>query len=84
MPDLVQEIAVLRFKICPDCEVCSFTIHLALQSPQPQTLSLQSHGLIFHLNPSLEAGKYIFYDVISNFRLNFGLFLSKSARNMEE
>ena len=77
MPDLVQEIAVLKFKICPDCEVCSFTIHLALQSPQPQTLSLQSHGLIFHLNPSLEAGKYIFYDVISNFRLTLVFFCQK-------
>ena len=41
-PDLEREVADLGYRICPDCQLCSFTIHLALHSHGLQTVSLQS------------------------------------------
>ena len=60
MPDLVQEIAVLRFKICPDCEVCSFTIHLALQSPQPANSFFAEPWIDFSFKPFIGGRKVHF------------------------
>ena len=81
--DMVKEFAVLGSKYCPVCKLCYFTIHLDLHSLELQTVSLQSHGLIFRLNPSRMAGKYIFYDVICHFHLILASF-NKKCQNMEK
>ena len=79
MPNLVRESAVLEYKFCPVCELCSFTMHLAFHSPRPHIVSLQSHVLIFWTNSSWVAREYLFYDVVCR----FCLILALSFKNME-
>ena len=83
MPDLVWDRTVLASKICPVCELCSFTINLAFHSSGPQTVSFQSHGLIFWTHSSWVAGKYIFYDIICRFCLIL-TFLNKTCQKYGE
>mgnify|MGYP001796241152 CR=1 FL=1 len=61
MPDLVQENAVLgsNFALFASC-VHLIPLHFALQANGLQTVSLQSRGMIFLVNPSSMAVKYIF------------------------
>ena len=74
--DMVEEFAVLGSKYCAVCKLCYFTIHLDLHSPELQTVSLQSHGLMFWMNPSRMAGKYIFFAIFTL----LWLLLTKSAK----
>ena len=78
---LVQENKVLGSKFCSLCELLSFTIHFALRATGLQTVSLQSRGMIFLINPSSMAVKYIFMMLFAIFAL-FWLFVTKNAKNM--
>ena len=74
MADMMIEFAVLglSFALFRSCAMSLYI--LDSHSPGLQTVSLQSHGLIFWIIPSWMAGKYIFHDAICRFCLFLAFF----------